>query len=75
MIDGQILCKESYICDKAFKWPNRIISLDGVVSDVEHGLGSDLWAEEDIIFIFQVIVNVVCVVRVHNLIDGVEGEV
>ena len=75
MIDSQILCKESYICDKTFKGPDRIISLDSVVSDVEHSLGSDLRSEENIIFIFQVIVNVVCVVRVNNLIDGVEGEV
>jgi hypothetical protein len=34
-----------------------------------------LRAKEHIVFVLKVVVNVVCVVRIHNLIDGVKSKV
>lgn len=61
--------------DEAFKGPDGVVCINGVVSDVKHGLGSNLRAKEHIVFVLKVVVNVVCVVRIHNLIDGVKSEV
>ena len=75
MIDCQILSEKPCFLDEAFERPDGVVCINGVVSDVEHGLGCNLRAKKDIVFVLKVVVDVVCAVRIHDLVDGVEGEV
>ena len=75
MVDCQVQSKKSFFLLKTFKRPDRIISCNCVISDIEHGLSCDIWAEKNVIFVLKIVINVIRTVRINYFIDCVKSKI
>ena len=55
--------------------PNGVVRIDGPVSDVKKGLSGDLRAKKDVIFVLEVIVNIISTIWIDHRVNEVECKV
>jgi hypothetical protein len=75
MVHSQILSEKAILSIIGFKRPDRIVRIDSKVSDVKIGLCGYLWTKQNIIFVLEIVIDVVHAVWIYHRIDEVVREV
>ena len=75
MHHGLFLDKEPMILLEAFKGQDGIIRFDGVVRNINRAFNRYLRPKDSIVFILQIILNIINTVCIDHRVDEVVGEV